>query len=184
MTHVQHGPLLKKLILAIAVMFGFAFALVPLYNVFCRITGLNGKTAEQPASADRAVIDTKRTIQIEFLAHAAPNMPWQFSQEAERISVRPGEMKLVNYRVFNPTERTMIGQAVPSVSPGPAAAYLKKVECFCFQRQELRAGESKLMPLKFYIDPALPEEFHTITLSYSLYDISQSKPAAALAQRK
>jgi cytochrome c oxidase assembly protein subunit 11 len=78
----------------------------------------------------------------------------------------------------------MIGQAVPSVSPGPAAAYLKKVECFCFNRQELQAGESKSMPLKFYIDPTLPEDINTITLSYSLYDITQSKPAPALAQRK
>lgn len=91
---------------------------------------------------------------------------------------------MVNFRVFNPTERTMVGQAVPSVSPGPAAAYLKKVECFCFDHQELRAGQSKLMPLKFYIDPALPDSINTITLSYSLYDITESVPAPALAQRK
>ena len=184
MAQVNHGPLLRKLALVVLVMFGFAFALVPLYDVFCRITGLNGKTAVQPATTERAVIDSKRTIQIEFLAHADTRMPWQFSGETARLSVRPGEMKLVNYRVFNPTDRTMIGQAVPSVSPGPAAAYLKKVECFCFNRQELQAGESKLMPLKFYIDPALPDDINTITLSYSLYDITQPKPTPALAQRK
>ncbi|MGY3944637.1 cytochrome c oxidase assembly protein [Aeromonas tecta] len=184
MTQVNHGPLLRKLALLIMVMFGFAFALVPLYDVFCRITGLNGKTASLPASTDRAVIDTKRTIQVEFLAHADSQMPWQFTEQTERVSVRPGEMTLVSYRVFNPTDRTMTGQAVPSVSPGPAAAYLKKVECFCFNRQELKAGESKLMPLKFYIDPALPDDINTITLSYSLYDITQSKPTPALAQRK
>lgn len=184
MTQVNHGPLLRKLALVIVVMFGFAFALVPLYDVFCRITGLNGKTATQPASAERAVIDSKRTVQVEFLAHADTQMPWQFSEETKRLSVRPGEMMQVNYRVFNPTDRTMIGQAVPSVSPGPAAAYLKKVECFCFNRQELQAGESKSMPLKFYIDPGLPADINTITLSYSLYDITQSKPAPALAQRK
>ena len=184
MAQVNHGPLLRKLTLVVLVMFGFAFALVPLYDVFCRITGLNGKTAVQPATAERAVIDSKRTIQIEFLAHADTQMPWQFSGETARLSVRPGEMKLVNYRVFNPTDRTMIGQAVPSVSPGPAAAYLKKVECFCFNRQELQAGESKLMPLKFYVDPDLPDNINTITLSYSLYDITQSTPAPTLAQRK
>ncbi|MEG0010326.1 MAG: cytochrome c oxidase assembly protein [Aeromonas sp.] len=184
MTQVNHGPLLRKLGLIIVLMFGFAFALVPLYDVFCRITGLNGKTAEQPATADRAVIDDKRTVQIEFLAHADAQMPWQFSEETERLSVRPGEMKQVNYRVFNPTDRTMVAQAVPSVSPGPAATYLKKVECFCFNRQELKAGESKLMPLKFYIDPALPGDINTITLSYSLYDITETKPTPALAQRK
>lgn len=184
MAQVNHGPLLRKLALVVLVMFGFAFALVPLYDVFCRITGLNGKTAVQPATAERAVIDSKRTIQIEFLAHADTQMPWQFSGETARLSVRPGEMKLVNYRVFNPTDRTMIGQAVPSVSPGPAAAYLKKVECFCFNRQELQAGESKLMQLKFYVDPDLPDNINTITLSYSLYDITQSTPAPTLAQRK
>ncbi|MNE60651.1 Cytochrome c oxidase assembly protein CtaG [compost metagenome] len=184
MTQVNHGPLLRKLALIILAMFGFAFALVPLYDVFCRITGLNGKTAGQPATAERAVVDDKRTIQIEFLAHADTQMPWQFTQETLRLSVRPGEMKQVNYRVFNPTDHSMIGQAVPSVSPGPAAAYLKKVECFCFNRQELKAGESKLMPLKFYIDPDLPDDINTITLSYSLYDITQSKPTPALAQRK
>lgn len=184
MSQVNHGPLLRKLALVIIAMFGFAFALVPLYDVFCRITGLNGKTAGQPAGTERALIDTRRTILVEFLAHADTQMPWQFSGETERVSVRPGEMTQVNYRVLNPTDRTMIGQAVPSVSPGPAAAYLKKVECFCFNRQELKAGESKLMPLKFYIDPALPEDINTITLSYSLYDITQSKPAPALAQRK
>ena len=83
MTQVNHGPLLRKLALVIVLMFGFAFALVPLYDVFCRITGLNGKTAGQPATADRAVVDDKRTIQIEFLAHADTQMPWQFSQEQE-----------------------------------------------------------------------------------------------------
>ena len=184
MAQVNHGPLLRKLALVVLVMFGFAFALVPLYDVFCRITGLNGKTAVQPATTERAVIDSKRTIQIEFLAHADTRMPWQFSGETARLSVRPGEMKLVNYRVFNPTDRTMIGQAVPSVSPGPAAAYLKKVECFCFNRQELQAGEIKLMPLKFYVDPDLPDNINTITLSYSLYEITQSTPAPTLAQRK
>ena len=184
MTQVNHGPLLRKLALIILAMFGFAFALVPLYDVFCRITGLNGKTAGQPATAERAVVDDKRTIQVEFLAHADTQMSWQFTQETQSLSVRPGEMKQVNYRVFNPTAHSMIGQAVPSVSPGPAAAYLKKVECFCFNRQELKAGESKLMPLKFYIDPDLPDDINTITLSYSLYDVTQSKPTPALAQRK
>ncbi|BDA15192.1 cytochrome c oxidase assembly protein [Aeromonas caviae] len=184
MTQVSHAPLLRKLALVVLVMFGFAFALVPFYDVFCRITGLNGKTSDQAASTERAVIDSKRSIQIEFLAHADTRMPWEFSGETARLSVRPGEVKMVNFRVFNPTERSMVGQAVPSVSPGPAAAYLKKVECFCFNRQELRAGQSKLMPLKFYIDPALPDSINTITLSYSLYDITASVPAPALAQRK
>lgn len=184
MAQINHGPLLRKLALVVLAMFGFAFALVPLYDVFCRITGLNGKTDDRPATTERAVPDSTRSIQVEFLAHADARMPWEFSGETVRLSVRPGEVKLVNYRVINPTERTMVGQAVPSVSPGPAAAYLKKVECFCFNRQELQPGQSKLMPLKFYIDPALPDDINTITLSYSLYDITQAAPVPALAQRK
>lgn len=184
MTQTNHGPLLKKLALAIVLMFGFGFALVPLYDVFCRITGLNGKTAQQPANTEHMQIDSKRIIQVEFLTHADTQMPWQFTQEIDRVQVRPGEVRMVNFRVFNPTDRNMAGQAVPSVSPGQAAAYFKKVECFCFQHQELKAGESMSMPLKFYIDPALPDDIHTITLSYSLYDITQPKPADQLVQRK
>ena len=109
----RHGRLVARLIVLAGFFFAFGFALVPLYDVFCRMTGLNGKTDAQPATMERAVPDSTRSIQVEFLAHADSRMPWEFSGETVRLSVRPGDVKQVNYRVFNPTERTMVGQAVP-----------------------------------------------------------------------
>lgn len=179
MSTATHGPLVRKLVIAVLAMFGFAFALVPLYDVFCQITGINGKTSTVAANADRAVVDTKRQIKVEFLANPSPQMPWSFAPQVTSIMVHPGEVKRINYQAQNPTSQWMVGQAIPSVSPGQAALYFNKLECFCFNRQELQAGEQRLMPLQFYIDPALPGDIHTITLSYSLFDVTQSSPAAA-----
>jgi cytochrome c oxidase assembly protein subunit 11 len=178
MKALDHKPLFRKLLVVTALMFGFGYALVPLYDVFCEITGLNGKTSNVAASADKAVADTKRMITIEFLAKPDPKMPWLFQPEMRQIQVHPGEIKVVHYEAENPTASLMVAQAVPSVAPGQAALYFNKMECFCFQRQTLKAGEKILMPLQFYVDPALPERFSTITLSYTMYDVTQHSPAA------
>ena len=173
----DHQPLIKRLLLATALMFGFGFALVPLYDVFCDLTGINGKTSTMAATADKAVVDAKRTITIEFLARPNADMPWLFAPQTKKMTVHPGEIKLVYYEAQNPTAATMTGQAVPSVSPGQAALYFNKMECFCFNQQVLTAGQKLLMPLQFYVDPALPEHFSTITLSYTLYDMTKHAPA-------
>lgn len=149
-------------------MFGFSFALVPLYNVFCKLTGINGKTSPTAAAAATEV-DQQREIQVEFLAKADHSIPWLFVPEVAKISLHPGDLQVVNFRVENLTDELIEGQAIPSVSPGEAAQYFKKMECFCFARQPLQARESKLLRLQFYIDPALPKELGTITLSYTLY---------------
>lgn len=177
----NHKPLLIKLLFGTVAMFGFGFALVPLYDVFCDLTGLNGKTSTMAATADRAVLNSKRVVDIEFIAKPNADMPWVFRPQMNRISVHPGEIKLVYYEAENPTRHFMVGQAVPSVSPGQAALYFNKMECFCFNRQPLNAGGKLLMPLQFYVDPALPEQFSTITLSYTLYDVTQHNPAADAA---
>lgn len=179
MTAPDHKPLIRKLVLTTALMFGFGFALVPLYDVFCEITGLNGKTSTVAANADKAITDTKRVITVEFLAKPDPKMPWLFKPEMRQIQVHPGEIKVVHYEAINPTGALMVAQAVPSVAPGQAALYFNKMECFCFERQTLQAGEKVMMPLQFYVDPALPEQFSTITLSYTMYDVTQHSPAAA-----
>ncbi len=181
MTVPNHRPLLLKLLLITGGMFGFGYALVPLYDVFCDLTGLNGKTSSMAATADKAVTDLKRQVTIEFLAKPDPKMPWLFQPQTRQIQVHPGEIKLVYYEAENPTQALMVAQAVPSVSPGQAALYFNKMECFCFQRQTLEAGEKLLMPLQFYVDPALPAQFSTITLSYTLYDVTQHSPAAQVA---
>lgn len=177
----DHLPLIKRLLLATALMFGFGFALVPLYDVFCDLTGINGKTSTMAATADKAVVDAKRTVTIEFLARPNADMPWLFAPQTQKMTVHPGEIKLVYYEAQNPTAGTMTGQAVPSVSPGQAALYFNKMECFCFNQQVLTAGQKLLMPLQFYVDPALPEQFSTITLSYTLYDMTKHTTAETVA---
>lgn len=166
----QHKPMLKKLLIVCALMFAFSFALVPLYTVLCKLTGINGKTSNAAAVAATNV-DQQRSVQVEFLAKADKSIPWGFSPELDDMEVHLGETKVVNFRVENLTSESMIGQAIPSVSPGEAAQYFKKLECFCFTQQPLQAKESKLMRLQFYIDPALPKEIQTITLSYTLYKV-------------
>jgi cytochrome c oxidase assembly protein subunit 11 len=167
-----HRTLVTKLLLVTALMFGFGFALVPLYDVFCEVTGINGKTSNVPATALVDGVDTSREITIEFLARPNKDMPWIFKPEIRRLTVHPGEIHVMNYFAENPTGQLIVGQAVPSVSPGQAALYLHKIECFCFTQQQLAAGRNMLMPVQFYVDPALPAQFSTITLNYTLYDVT------------
>lgn len=165
---VSHRALMRKLILICLAMFAFGYALVPLYDVFCEITGINGKTSNQPATT-RAKVDESRNIKVEFLANRDGSIPWGFSPEIANISIHPGQIKVVNFMVENPTDQAMVGRAVPSVSPGEAAKYFIKIECFCFTEQPLDAHERRAMPVQFYVDPKLPAHFTTITLSYRLY---------------
>ena len=169
---LKHKPLTFKLAVTALAMFGFGFALVPLYDVFCDLTGLNGKRAATAATAEAAQIDLSRQVVIEFIARPNKQMPWVFKPEITRMTVHPGEIHLMNYLAENPTSRMIVGQAVPSVSPGQAALYFHKIECFCFTQQQLAGGKNMLMPLQFYVDPALPSQFSTITLSYTLYDVT------------
>ena len=153
-------------------MFGFGFALVPLYDVFCDITGLNGKTSTNAAVYNVEKIDTKRIVTVQFISRTAQGIPWTFEPMVREIKVHPGEMKLVKFYAKNESTRDIIGQAVPSVSPGLAAAYFQKIECFCFTQQPLKANEEVEMALQFYVDPELPENISTLTLSYTLYDVT------------
>jgi len=168
----QTTKTVKKLVLVVFAMFGFGFALVPLYDVFCDITGLNGKTATTAAKVNEDGIDESRTITVQFISRTARGIPWQFEPMVNEIKVHPGEMKLVKFYAKNESMNDIIGQAVPSVSPGKAAIYFQKIECFCFNSQPLKAQEDIEMALQFYVDAELPEEVTTITLSYTLYDIT------------
>lgn len=168
---VSNTRLLKKLVLTVVCMFGFGFALVPLYDVFCDITGLNGKTSNEAATLSEQ-IDKERWVTVEFIARTQGNLPWQFEPEIKRMKVHPGEMHEVNFLVSNKSTNDMVVQAIPSVSPGIAASYFNKIECFCFNRQPLEQGHDEALGLQFYIDPELPSEYTTVTLSYTLFDIS------------
>lgn len=169
----ENKKVVKKLILIVFGMFGFGFALVPLYDVFCDITGLNGKTSTTAATYNVEQVDTQRVVTVQFISRMAQGIPWQFEPMTREIKVHPGEMKVVKFFAKNESTRDIIGQAVPSVSPGLAAAYFQKIECFCFTQQPLKANEEVEMALQFYVDPELPENISTLTLSYTLYDITE-----------
>jgi cytochrome c oxidase assembly protein subunit 11 len=167
--------LVAKLAITVVAMFGFGFAMVPLYNVFCEITGLNGKTGGRVAyEATTADIDKQRSITVQFATTNNGSMNWQFHPLQNSIEVHPGELNEVKFYARNPTGERMIGQAVPSVSPSAAADYLHKTECFCFTQQVLEAGEGIEMPVRFFVDKALPADVRKLTLSYTLFDITQN----------
>ncbi|HDM8047377.1 TPA: cytochrome c oxidase assembly protein [Vibrio fluvialis] len=172
-----------KLLLAVVLMFGFGFALVPLYDVMCKQLGINGKTNEVAAIQPKGMqIDESRTIRVEFMAHISHNMPWTFTPKVTHIDVHPGQVIQTAYLAGNLSGSDLVGQAVPSVSPGQGATYFNKIECFCFSQQPLMAKAHAEMPLIFYIEPDIPDTIHTLTLSYTLYNITdKAEPQPALA---
>jgi cytochrome c oxidase assembly protein subunit 11 len=147
----------------------FAFALVPLYNVICSVTGLNGKTNSVPAKLSKQV-DLSREVVVELTSSVMPGLAWNFYPEVPRITVHPGEIQSVNFIAKNVANEVVTGQAIPSISPGQATPYFKKIECFCFQRQSLNPGEVKRMPVRFYVSPDVPKDIHVITLSYAFFN--------------
>lgn len=165
-----NGRVVKRLGVVVLAMFGFGFALVPLYDVFCEVTGLNGKTGRiEMEEALSQMVDEDRLVTVEFLATVNSELPWEFKPAVRRLSVHPGEVTEVSYYARNRTAETVAGQAVPSLAPGLAARYFNKTECFCFTRQTLGPGEEKNMPLRFVVDPELPEDVRTVSLSYTFF---------------
>lgn len=162
----------RNLVMGSVLMFGFAFAMVPLYEVLCDITGLNGKTSNTAASGE-VQMDEERLVTVQFVTTASQGMPWDFRPEVRSVKIHPGEITQVNFQVKNPADHTIVGQAIPSVSPGLAAPHLLKTQCFCFDNQTLLAGGEADMPMIFYLDPALPKHINTITLSYTMFDVTE-----------
>jgi cytochrome c oxidase assembly protein subunit 11 len=159
-----------RLAVVVLGMFGFGFALVPLYDVFCQVTGLNGKTGriglEQTLGEK---VDIERMVTVEFLATVNSELPWEFQPVVKKVRVHPGAVTEVKYHARNLTGDSVTGQAVPSLAPGQAARYFNKTECFCFTRQTLGPRETRDMPLRFVVDPDLPAEIRTVSLSYTFY---------------
>lgn len=177
-TKKLNASTLSKLVVVAVMMFGFGYALIPLYRQICELTGVNlltqkDTTVERPANTQ---IDKTRTITIEFDANAQG--PWRFRPTVSSMQVHPGEMAQVVYEVVNTQSRSIDAQAIPSYAPQQASAHFKKIECFCFQQQTLKANEAKQMPVLFYIDPALPKDVKTITLSYTFFEIGGSAKTA------
>ena len=166
-----NGTMLGKLLVIAVVMFGFGFALVPIYKQICELTGVNILTPKGISLKEitNSQIDKSRQITIEFDANTQG--PWRFRPTVSSMKVYPGEMAQVIYEVVNKQSYKMDAQAIPSYAPQQAAAYFKKMECFCFKQQTLEANEARQMPVAFYIDPSLPKDVKTITLSYTFFEV-------------
>lgn len=153
-------------------MFVFGYALVPLYDVFCDVTGLNGKTGRAEAMV-KETVDESRWVTVEFTGNSMSGLPWEFRALQHSMRVHPGEVAVAYYEVRNTAAETIVGQAVPSVAPNKAATHFKKIECFCFSQQQLAANEYKKMPVRFVVSTDLPKEVGTVTLSYAFFNADQ-----------
>ena len=163
--------MLGKLLCIAVLMFGFGYALVPIYKKICEITGVNNLMSKD-ANVDtvgNTQVDKSRTITVEFDANVQGSL--RFKPAVSSIEVHPGEMTQVIYNVVNKESRNIDAQAIPSYAPQQAAAYFKKLECFCFKQQTIGPNEAKQMPVSFYIDSSLPKDVKTITLSYTFFEV-------------
>ena len=168
----SNTTLLRKLVVVAAVMFGFGWAMVPLYRKICEVSGINLLTGRDPGSEARLLntqVDTTREVVIEFDANRQG--PWRFKPRVNHLTVHPGELVTIEYELVNLQDRAMAGQAIPSYAPMQASRYFNKVECFCFKQQTLQGGEARKFPVVFFVDPQLPQDVTQITLSYTFFEI-------------
>mgnify|MGYP001027531002 CR=1 FL=1 len=172
---MSNGRTFAKLAVVTLVMFGFGFALVPFYYKICEVTGINAG-AEQ-ALAKNTQVDTSRWVTLEFDANTNAALPWRFKPAVRSMRVHPGQLVQVEYEVSNVGDAPIVGQAVPSYGPQRAAAFFRKIECFCFTPQKLAAGETRTMPVLFVLDPAMEKDVHTVTLSYTFFDTGKQARA-------
>lgn len=182
----ENSKMVGKLGVIVLAMFGFGYALVPIYKAICEMTGINilalgdkqipGATPKMPANTQ---VDVSRTITVEFDANSRG--PWHFKPAQSSIKVHPGELMTVMYEFQNTQNRTMSAQAIPSYAPTQAGAHFNKLECFCFQQYTLAPGEKKQWPVAFVIDPKLSKDVQTITLSYTFFEVGGRTPAAPQA---
>jgi cytochrome c oxidase assembly protein subunit 11 len=171
-----------KLLVVTVVMFGFGFALVPLYEKICQITGLNQLTKRDRQAEEFArntQVDTSRKIVVEFDANGRG--AWQFRPETNAVEVHPGELVTVVYDLVNTNQVPTTGQAIPSYAPQVSGQYFHKLECFCFEQQELAGNETRKFPVVFVLDPKLPKDVNTITLSYTFFEVGGKGASAASA---
>jgi cytochrome c oxidase assembly protein subunit 11 len=182
--------MLSKLLLFVAVMGCFAYAMVPMYKTICEVLGVNVVARGDADAAGyrgkgapvNSQVDLARDVTVEFDANARG--PWEFHPAQSSVVVHPGEITTVMYEFRNTQARTMTAQAIPSYAPGVAAGHFTKVECFCFTQHTLAPGESKTWPVVFYVDDKLPKDVRTITLSYTFFEVGGTTPPAPVAQRE
>ncbi|HUW36099.1 MAG TPA: cytochrome c oxidase assembly protein [Rhodocyclaceae bacterium] len=167
---------LIKLALFSTLMFGFGYALVPLYSVFCRVTGLNQVGSSLHATPVNTQVDQSRVVDVEFDSNVH-DMPWKFRPLQSHMLVHPGAVSQATFEVVNDKNEAVTGQAIPSYGPREAAQYFHKLSCFCFSKQTVAAGQTKKMPVVFVVDPSLPKDINTITLSYTFFEVEGNSHA-------
>jgi cytochrome c oxidase assembly protein subunit 11 len=204
-----HRPLVLRLLLIVAGAFCFGFALVPLYDVFCKATGFNGKvplfgdlsggrfaqgglqpagesppSAGAPAATTQTVVDTSRIVTVEFTGTVMPGLPWDVRPLTTTLDLHPGELQVARFLVHNRSSETVVGHAVPSVTPGQAAQHFDKIDCFCFTQQSLLPGEARELAVAFIVKPAIDRDVRTVTLAYAFFRppaTFKAAPSAAAA---
>lgn len=164
--------LVLSLLVVVTGAFGFGYLLVPLYDVFCEITGFGGRTNTEAVAVTEAP-DLSREIRVEFVTTINSYAPFEFAADADSMTVHPGQMYFATFTAKNLTGQDKIAQAVPSVAPVAAAEHFVKIECFCFDSQSFAGNEERAMPLQFIVDPDLPEYVDTITLQYTFFDTAR-----------
>ena len=175
----ENRRLLVRLAVSAVVMFGFGFLLVPFYEKICEVTGINNLL--KPDNITNTQVDTSRTVTVQFDANIH-DLPWHFRPLQTQVSVHPGELVTIAYEVSNTRSEPVSGQAVPSYGPQLAGQYFRKLECFCFAKQTLAAGEKRTMPVAFVVDPSLPADVTVITLSYTFFEIAGRRMADELRE--
>ncbi len=188
---LDNRRVVKRLLVVVTLSFAFGFALVPIYDVFCALTGLNGKTQGRTGTlglggltsafssatdtttnintTPASRIDTSRTITVEFTSTVMPGLPWRVEPLSPRLDLHPGELQTARFRVVNLSPRPITAQAIPSVTPGTAVRHFEKLDCFCFAQQALAPGESKELTVTFIVRPEIDADVNTITLAYALF---------------
>lgn len=164
---------LAKLVVVAGLMFGFGFALVPFYRALCDALGLN--SVVKPDTVVNTQVDGGRLLTVEFDTNLRSNLPWTFTAVEKSVRIHPGALTQVTFEVRNGSDRPVTGQAIPSFGPQLAGRYFKKLDCFCFTQQTLAPGEVRRMPVAFVIEPELPREVNTVTLSYTFFEVEGKK---------
>lgn len=178
----ENRSILLKLLIVTVGMFGFGYALVPLYRMICEVTGIYEVEKADTVPANTQV-DRSRLVTLEFDTNIRSNLPWQFRPLQTSVTVHPGQLVQVAYEVHNLSDEPIAGQAIPSFGPQVAGQYFRKLECFCFTTQRFAAGEVRQMPVTFMIEPGLPRDVNTVTLSYTFFKVEGAAPTAARPRR-
>lgn len=177
--HIKNNLVVSLTVLSLA-MFGFGYVLVPLYDVFCNITGLRWNTEAREITtqvAEHLTIDYDRLVTVQFDTNVNGNLPWTFKPRDKKLTVHPGEITEAVFVVTNNSSSAITGQAIPSIAPIKATPFFNKTECFCFNQQTLLAKEKKEMVVKFVVGNDLPEKISTLTLSYTFFVLPQQQSA-------